>query len=257
MPAAAKPRDGFAQHVGASPGDRAKDLRHRAAHADQVVSAVEAGRDHHRRAPQQRDASGEQPRRQRRRVGAEKHRAAGAVRRERARHPRAEASGALVDEFGAEAARGAAQVVAAFGAVRRAGGDHDSPGSKRAAFGQRVEDESAGQLGRIGGAQARDEPGFGMAGERLAAKDDQRNVTQRNVAARSAIACERRRPRLSRRRCDVARAHRATQFPSPPLWPIPLMILSGSLSTLVRKYATEVIGWGTTWGLLSGPVTWK
>src|SRR6266851_7989963 len=39
--AAAKARDGFAEHVGASPGDRAKNLRHRAAHAYQVVTAVE------------------------------------------------------------------------------------------------------------------------------------------------------------------------------------------------------------------------
>jgi hypothetical protein len=126
--------------------------------------------------------------------------------------------------------------------ARRAGAmayrcDHDSPGCKRAAFGQRVEDESTCQFCRISSAQARDEPGFGMARERLAAKNDQSNVTQRNVTAR------------------VAREHRITQFPLPPLLPIPLMILSGTLSTLVKKYATEVIGWGTTRGLLSGPVT--
>src|SRR6185437_11378314 len=76
---APKPCDGFAQHVGASPGDRAKDLRHRATHADQVVSAVEAWRDYHWSAPQQRDASREQPRRERWRVGAEKHCATGAI----------------------------------------------------------------------------------------------------------------------------------------------------------------------------------
>src|ERR1700687_5002403 len=127
--AAAKARDDFAEHVGASPGDRAKNLRHRAAHAYQVVTAVK-GRE---RSPQGHVATAR-------------------------RFARAGAAGAMAYRC-----------------------DHDSPGCKRAVFGQRVEDESTGQLCRISSAQARDEPGFGMARERLAAKDDQSNVTQRNV----------------------------------------------------------------------------
>ena len=151
-----------------------EDRRHRAAHTDCVVAAVEAWRDHDPAAAKSFEAGREQLPWQRRRVGTDQQRAGGRERLERPRHPLTQRPISLIDQLGAESPRQTPEIFAVFRAARRARRDYEAGGMDRDCLGERVANERVGQRRRAGGSQCANQSSLGVMRNGLAAKYDQR-----------------------------------------------------------------------------------